>query len=219
MSTFASPLDSSADPVRPGRTAALGSLAAVAAWSAASRASATPIISTSVVNVPVTNGTTLDIDGSGSTDFTLLFNNSQVIRLTGAGSNVSAASSQRDGFSQYFYSKVLQRGSTVDASLTYQTTTTIAESGFSTAPSALGSFVAGIAFTGTDAQRHYGWVSFNFPSNVAPWTGALAVAAGWETTPNTAIVVVPEPTVAAVGVAAVVACLARRWIRTCRPRG
>lgn len=201
-----------ADGGRPGRTAALGSLAAVAAWSAASRSSAAPIISTTVVNVPVTNGSTLDIDGSGNTDFTFLFNNSQVVRLTGAGSNGSAASTQIDGFGQYSYSKVLTSGSTVDSSLSYLATTTVAESGFP-APSSLGSFVVGVRFTGTDSQPHYGWVSFNFPSNTTPWTGAVATSAGWETTPNTAISVVPEPMVGVVGVAVVVACLGRHLLR------
>lgn len=198
----------------PTRRAALGSLAAAAAWSAAPQAFATPVLSTSLVNVPVTNGTTLDIDGSGSADFTLAFNNSQVIRLTGLGGNVSAASSQRDGFNQFFYTKTLTTGSTVDASLTYVATTSLAENGFATAPAALGSFSAGIRFTGTDSQQHFGWVYFNFPTNTAPWSGALAVSAGWETTPDTGIVVVPEPTTMALGVAAVVACLAGRWPQT-----
>lgn len=196
------------------RRSALGSLAAAAAWSAAPQAYATPVLSTSVVNVPVTNGNTLDIDGSGSADFTLAFNNSQVIWLTGLGGNVSAASSQRDDFSQFFYTKTLTSGSTVDSSLTYATTTTLAEDGFPTAPSALGSFSAGIRFTGTDSQQHYGWVYFNFPANAAPWSGALAVSAGWETTPDTGIVAVPEPTTLALGVAAVIACLAGRRSRT-----
>lgn len=215
MSTFSSHVDSSAaDTDLPGRRAALGSLAAVAAWSSASQASAAPVLSTSVVNVPVIDGSTLDIDGSGSADFTLLFNNSQMIRLTGLGGNVSAASNQWDGFGQSFYTNPLTSGSTVDSSLSYAVTTTLAESGFSTAPSALGSFAAGVRFTGTDSQQHYGWVSFDFPSNITPWSGALAVSATWETTPNTAILVVPEPTSVALGAVAVLACLAGRWARS-----
>jgi hypothetical protein len=211
-----SPMDdsSAADTALSTRRTALGSLAAVAAWSAAPQAFATPVLSTSVVNVPVTNGSTLDIDGSGSADFTLLFNNSQVIRITGLGGNVSAASNQFDGFNQSFYTKALTSGSTVDSSLSYAVTTTLAENGFSAAPSALGSFAAGIRFTGTDAQQHFGWVYFNFPTNTTPWAGSLAVSAGWETTPNTGIVAVPEPTTMALGAATVVACLAGRWLRT-----
>jgi hypothetical protein len=199
-----------------GQAAALGSLAAVAAWSAASRASASPVISSTVVNVPISNGATIDIDGSGVADFAFLFNNSQVLRLVGinGGSNASSASSTRDSFGQYYYSAVIPGGSQVDSSLTFLTSTALADNGRSSSPAALGSFSTGVRFTGTGSLTHYGWLNFSFPDNTTPWTGSLAVTAGWETTPNTPITVVPEPAAALLGGVGVVACVAGRLLRT-----
>lgn len=198
------------------QTASLGSLAAVAAWSMASRASAAPMISTSVVNVPIANGVSIDIDGSGVADFLFAFNNTQVLRLQGINSvaNASSASSIRDGFNQYYYSAVIPTGSQVDGSLTYLTNTALAENGFSSSPAGLGSFSTGVRFTGTDSFDHYGWLSFSFPNNTTPWTGSLAVTAGWETTPNTPITVVPEPTLATLSGLGVVVCVAGRLLRS-----
>ncbi len=198
-----------------GQTAALGSLAAVAAWSAASRASATPVISSTVVNVPISNGATIDIDGSGLADFQFLFNNTQVLRLQGINSvsNASSASTSRDSFGVNYYAEVIPGGSQVGSSLTFLTTTALADSGRPLAPAALGSFSTGVRFTGTDSLDHYGWLYFSFPNNTTPWTGSLAVTAGWETTPNTPITVVPEPAVTFLGGLGVVACLAGRLLR------
>jgi len=198
-----------------GQTAALGSLAAVSAWSAASRASASPVTSSSVVNVPISNGGTIDIDGSGVADFSFVFNNTQVLRIVGinGASNASTASSTLDTFNQYYYSAVLANGSQVDGSLTFLTSTALAEDGYLTSPAALGSFSTGVRFTGTDALDHYGWLNFSFPNNTTPWTGSLAVTAGWETTPNTPITVVPEPAVAMLSGLGVVGCLAGRLLR------
>lgn len=198
-----------------GQTAALGSLAAVSAWSAASRASASPVTSSSVVNVPISNGGTIDIDGSGVADFSFVFNNTQVLRIVGinGASNASTASSTLDSFNQYYYSAVLANGSQVDGSLTFLTSTALAENGYLTSPAALGSFSTGVRFTGTDALDHYGWLNFSFPNNTTPWTGSLAVTAGWETTPNTPITVVPEPAVAMLSGLGVVGCLAGRLLR------
>jgi len=198
-----------------GQTAALGSLAAVSAWSAASRASASPVTSSSVVNVPISNGGTIDIDGSGVADFSFVFNNTQVLRIVGinGASNASTASSTLDTFNQYYYSAVLANGSQVDGSLTFLTSTALADDGYLTPPAALGSFSTGVRFTGTDALDHYGWLNFSFPNNTTPWTGSLAVTAGWETTPNTPITVVPEPAVAMLSGLGVVGCLAGRLLR------
>jgi len=198
-----------------GQTAALGSLAAVSAWSAASRASASPVTSSSVVNVPISAGGTIDIDGSGVADFSFVFNNTQVLRIVGinGASNASTASSTLDSFNQYYYSAVLANGSQVDGSLTFLTSTALAENGYLTSPAALGSFSTGVRFTGTDALDHYGWLNFSFPNNTTPWTGSLAVTAGWETTPNTPITVVPEPAVAMLSGLGVVGCLAGRLLR------
>jgi hypothetical protein len=198
-----------------GQTAALGSLAAVSAWSAASRASASPVTSSSVVNVPISNGGTIDIDGSGVADFSFVFNNTQVLRIVGinGASNASTASSTLDTFNQYYYSAVLANGSQVDGSLTFLTSTALADNGSLTPPAALGSFSTGVRFTGTDALDHYGWLNFSFPNNTTPWTGSLAVTAGWETTPNTPITVVPEPAVAMLSGLGVVGCLAGRLLR------
>jgi|GEM_PF-2472701 len=197
------------------QTTALGSLSAVAAWSAASRASATPVISSTVVNVPISNSGTIDIDGSGVADFAFAFNNTQVLRIQGinGASNASTASSTLDGFSQYYYSAVLANGSQVNGSLTFLTSTALAETGYSSSPAALGSFSTGVRFTGVDSLNHYGWLNFSFPNNTTPWAGSLAVTAGWETTPNTPITVVPEPAVALLGGVAVVACLGGRLLR------
>lgn len=198
------------------QTAALGSLAAVAAWSAASRASAAPVISSTVVNVPITNGATIDIDGSGVADFAFFFNNSQALRIQGlnSASNTSTASSTLDGFGQYYYSAVLPGGSQVDGSRTFLTSTALAENSNSGAPAALGSFATGVRFTGTDSFDHYGWMQFSFPNNITPWNGSLAVTAGWETTPNTPITVVPEPAATILGGLGVVAYLGGRLLRT-----
>ncbi len=197
------------------QTAAIGSLAAAAAWSIASRASATPVISSTVVNVPITNGATIDIDGSGVADFAFFFNNSQVLRIQGlnSASNTSTASSTLDGFGQYYYSAVLPGGSQVDGSRTFLTSTALAENSNSGAPAALGSFATGVRFTGTDSFDHYGWLQFSFPNNITPWNGALAVTAGWETTPNTPITVVPEPAATILGGLGVVAYLGGRLLR------
>lgn len=197
------------------QTAALGSLSAVAAWSAASRASATPVISSTVVNVPISNGGTIDIDGSGVADFAFVFNNTQVLRIMGINdaSNASTASSTLDSFNQYYYSAVLANGSPVDGSLTFLTSTALAENSYPTSPAALGSFSTGVRFTGTDSLVHYGWVNFSFPNNTTPWTGSLAVTAGWESTPNTPITVVPEPAAALLGGVGVIACLGGRLLR------
>ena len=197
------------------QTAALGSLSAVAAWSSASRASATPVISSTVVNVPISNSGTIDIDGSGVADFAFAFNNTQVLRIVGinGASNASTASSTLDGFNQFYYSAVLANGSQVDGSLTFLTSTALAENSFSTSPAALGSFSTGVRFTGVDSFIHYGWVNFSFPNNTTPWAGSLAVTAGWETTPNTPITVVPEPAVALLGGVGVIACLGSRLLR------
>lgn len=204
------------------QTAALGSLSAVAAWSAASRASATPVISSTVVNVPISNGGTIDIDGSGVADFAFVFNNTQVLRIIGINdaSNASTASSTLDSFNQYYYSAVLANGSQVDGGLTFLTSTALAENDNPTSPAALGSFSTGVRFTGTDSLVHYGWVNFSFPNNTTPWTGSLAVTAGWESTPNTPITVVPEPAVAIMGGIGVIACLGGRLLRNflCRRR-
>lgn len=194
---------------------ALGSLTAAAAWSVASRASASPVISSTVVNVPITNAGVIDIDGSGTYDFAFTYNNTQVLRLQGINSvtNASTASTTRDSFNQYYFSSVLASGSQVDGSLTFLPSTALAETNYSIAPAALGSFSTGIVFTGTDSLPHYGWISFSFPNNTTPWTGSLAVTAGWETTPNTPITVIPEPAVSLVGGAGIVACLAGRLLR------
>lgn len=212
------PDDSARDSVTKPRSipkAALGSLTAVAAWSAASRASAAPVISSTVVNVPITNGATIDIDGSGLADFAFFFNNSQALRIQGlnSASNTSTASSTLDGFGQYFYSAVLPGGSQVDGSLTFLTSTALAENSSSSAPAALGSFATGVRFTGTDSFDHYGWLQFSFPNNITPWSGSLAVTAGWETTPNTPITVVPEPAATILGGLGVVACFGGRLFR------
>ena len=197
------------------QTTALGSLSAVAAWSAASRAAATPVISSTVVNVPISNSGTIDIDGSGVADFAFAFNNTQVLRIVGinGASNASTASSTLDGFNQFYYSAVLANGSQVDGSLTFLTSTALAENSFSTSPAALGSFSTGVRFTGVDSLDHYGWLNFSFPNNTTPWAGSLAVTAGWETTPNTPITVVPEPAVALLGGVGVIACLGGRLLR------
>jgi len=197
------------------QNAAVGSLAAVAAWSAASQASATPVISSTVVNVPVTNGATIDIDGSGVADFAFFFNNSQSLRIQGlnSASNTSTASSTLDGFGQYYYSAVLPGGSQVNGSLTFLTSTALAENSSSSSPAALGSFSTGVRFTGADSFDHYGWLQFSFPNNTTPWNGSLAVAAGWETTPNTPITVVPEPAATILGGLGVVAYFGGRLLR------
>ena len=199
---------------------ALGSLAAAAAWMAASRASATPVTSSTVVNVPIANGVTIDIDGSGVADFLFVFNNSQVLRIQGinGASNATTASSTLDGFGQYYYSAVLPSWSQVNGSRTFLTSTALAEQGFSSSPAALGSFFTGVRFTGADALDHYGWVKFSFPNNTTPWSGSLAVTAGWETTPNAPITVVPEPAAAILGGLGVVGYLGVRLLRNRRSR-
>ena len=193
---------------------ALGSLAAVAAWLAAEQADATPVISTSVVNVPVTNGGFIDIDGDSTNDFQFTFNNSQVLKLQAVnGANGSARSATLDGFNQSYYTLVLTSGSTVDGSLTYAPLTTMGDSNQSAAPAATGAFIAGVKFIGADTFNHYGWVNFTFPNNVTPWAGALAVSAGWETTPDTAITAVPEPAAITLGALGLVCCLVARRVR------
>ena len=196
--------------------AALGSLAAVAAWLAAEQADAAAVISTSVVNVPVTSGGFLDIDGDSTNDFQFVFGNSQVVRLQALnGGNGSAQSGNPDGFGLQ-YSLVMANGATVDGSLTYANQTTLASNGSSFAPAALGSFSTGVKFVGADTFNHYAWVNFSFPSNIAPWTGSVAATAGWETTPNAAISVVPEPTAVTLGGLGLACCLLARQLRRLR---
>jgi hypothetical protein len=62
---------------------------------------------------------------------------------------------------------------------------------------------------------HYGWINFSFPGNTYPWSGATAVSAGWETTPNTGILVgaIPEPSVSMLGSMALVVLLAGRFLK------
>jgi hypothetical protein len=194
----------------------LGSLAAVAAWLAAEQADAAPVISTSVVNVPVTSGGLLDIDGDSTNDFQFVFSNSQVVRLQALNvANGSAKSGNPDGLG-LDYSLVLANGATVDGSLTYASQTTLAANGSSFAPAALGSFSTGVKFIGADTFNHYAWVNFSFPSNIAPWTGSVAATAGWETTPNAAISVVPEPAAVTLGGIGFACCLIARRMRRSR---
>lgn len=204
------------EPRSPSRTpaTALGSLAAVAAWIATERAGdAAPVISSSVVNVPLTNGGFLDIDGDSTNDFQFAFSNSQVVRLQAViGANASAQSGTNDGFG-VFYTQVLANGATVDGSLSYAALTTLGSNGSPSAPAALGSFSTGVKFIAADTFTHYGWLNFSFPDNVTPWTGSVAVTAGWETTPDTAITVVPEPAALTLGGLGLACCLIARRLR------
>jgi hypothetical protein len=199
--------------------AAIGSLAAAATWLAASRASAGPVFSTAISNTPLTSGAQLDIDGNSAADYTIFFSfsNGQHLNLsglsTGAGFNASARSSVQTPDFRY-YTQAVTSGSTVDGTLNYSSLTTLGSSGNANAPATLGSFSTGLRFTGSDAQLHYGWITFSFPSNTTPWTGAVAVSAGWETTPNTSIVVgVPEPSAVLLGGVAIATCLFGRWLK------
>jgi hypothetical protein len=199
--------------------AAIGSLAAAATWLAASRASAGPIFSTTISNTPLTSGAGLDIDGNSTDDYTIFFSfqNGQNLNLsglsTGLGNNASARSNVQTPDFRY-YTQAVTSGSTVDGTLNYLASTTLGLSGNANAPANLGSFSTGLRFTGSDAQLHYGWITFSFPNNTTPWTGAVAVSAGWETTPNTPIVVgVPEPSAALLGGVAIASCLVGRWLK------
>lgn len=196
--------------------AALGSLAAAAAWLAASRASAGPVFSTTISNTPLTSGALLDIDGNSTGDYVIFFSfsNGQALSLSGLNASASARSNISTPDSRY-YTQPLTAGSTVDGTLNYFPATTLGFSGNANAPANLGSFSAGLTFTGSDAQTHYGWISFSFPNNTAPWTGAVAVSAGWETTPNTSILVgVPEPSAMMLGGSAIASCLVGRWLKS-----
>lgn len=195
-------------------TAAIGSLAAAAAWLAASRASAGPVFSTTISNTPLTSGALLDIDGNSNDDYVIFFSfsNGQALSLSGLNSSASARSNVLTPDSRY-YTQVLTASSTVDGTLNYFPATTLGFNGNANAPANLGTFSTGLRFTGSDAQLHYGWITFSFPNNTAPWNGAVAVSAGWETTSNTPIAVgVPEPSGVMLGGVAVTSCLVGRWL-------
>jgi hypothetical protein len=197
------------------QSSSLGSLAAVATWIAAGNATAAPQLSTTTVNFSLTNGAQFDINGDGRMDFNISdnFNNHQELVLAGLNGSLSARSGT---YGQYnYYSQVLSEGSPVNNTLTYTNLTDLSRTGNTASPAYLGTFSTGVKFYDINNALHYSWITFSFPGNTYPWIGAKAVSAGWETTPNTAILVgaVPESSVSMLGSMALVVLLAGRFLK------
>ncbi|MBU3682973.1 MAG: hypothetical protein FGM39_02970 [Phycisphaerales bacterium] len=178
--------------------AALGSLAAVAAALAATSADAgvpgAISVSSTVSNTALTNGRSLDINGDSVGDFTIVFFNSQVLRIDGVGTNATSDSNVSTGFA-VDYTLAIPSNQTISSSTAWAVTTALASLG-STGPGT--DYYAGIRFL-IGANTHYGWVRFNIPQ-VSGWAGATAVSAAWQTTPNLAIAAGAVPAPGAVAV-------------------
>ena len=179
------------------KISSIGSLAGLAVLIAAvaPAAEAAVVLSSTVVNTPGPTSTTgfvsLDIDGDTSEDLGVFGESTAVGLISSTGVAVEPGG----------FIKVLSPGDTVGPALTFDNPGMIYDSSDPThSPSALGIFYAGITFTGTDSQLHYGWVKFDFPSGGAYPLNSTVVSAAWETSPNTPIVVaaVPEPGIAVV---------------------
>lgn len=193
-------------PVSPSRTShgstpALGSLAAVAALLAATSADAgiptgSVSVSSTVSNKALTNGATLDINGDTVNDFYISFFNSQVLRISGYGTNATSNSGTNDGYIGTFTAAV-PLNQAIGASTTWGTTTALGSIGYA-GPGT--DYYAGVRFV-IGPNTHYGWVRFNIPQ-VSGWVGSTAVSAAWETVAGVNIAAgampVPAPGAAAV---------------------
>jgi hypothetical protein len=179
-----------------GSTPALGSLAAVAALLAATSADAAVSASSTVSNKALTAGATLDINGDTVNDFYIVFFNSQVLRITGYGTNATSNSGTNDGYIGTFTAAV-PLNQAIGASTTWGTRTALGSIGL-TGPGT--DYYAGVRFA-IGANTHYGWVRFNIPQ-VSGWVGSTAVSAAWETVAGVDIAAgampVPAPGAAAV---------------------
>ena len=197
-------------PASPSR-ASLGSLAAVAAALAATAVDAAPAgaisVSSTVSNTALTNGGSLDINGDSVGDFTIVFRNSQVLRINGVGTNATSDSLVSTGYGENF-TLAIPSNQTISSSTAWAVATALASLG-STGPGT--DYYAGIRFL-IGANTHYGWVRFNIPQ-VSGWAGATAVSAAWQTTPNLAIAAGAVPAPGAVAVL-IGAGLVRRRRRT-----
>jgi hypothetical protein len=195
------------------QSSSLGSLAAVATWIAAGNATAAPQLSTTTVNIPLTSGAQFDINGDRRMDFSIFFNNNQELVLNGLNGSLSANSGTFGRY--YYYTQVLSDGSPVNGTMSASGQTDLSWSGNSASPAYLGTFSTGVKFYDVGNTLHYGWINFSFPGNTYPWSGATAVSAGWETTPNTGILVgaIPEPSVSMLGSMALVVLLAGRFLK------
>ena len=158
-----------------GSTAALGTLAAVAALLAATSADAAVSASSTVSNKALTNGATLDINGDTVNDFYISFFNSQVLRITGYGTNGTSNSGTNDGYIGTF-TAAIALNQTIGASTRWGNLTALGSLGYA-GPGT--DYYAGIRFA-IGANTHYGWVRFTIPQ-VSGWAGATAVSAAWET--------------------------------------
>lgn len=195
------------------QSSSLGSLSAVATWMAACNASAVTQLSTTTVNIPLTSGAQFDINGDRRMDFSIFFNNNQELVLNGLNGSLSANSGTFGRY--YYYTQVLSDGSPVNGTMSASGQTDLSWSGISASPAYLGTFSTGVKFYDVGNTLHYGWINFSFPGNTYPWSGATAVSAGWETTPNTGILVgaIPEPSVSMLGSMALVVLLAGRFLK------
>jgi hypothetical protein len=163
-----------------GSTPALGSLAAVAALLAATSADAgiptgSVSVSSTVSNTALTNGATLDINGDTVNDFYISFFNSQVLRISGYGTNATSNSGTNDGYIGTFTAAV-PLNQAIGASTTWGTTTALGSIGYA-GPGT--DYYAGVRFA-IGANTHYGWVRFTIPQ-VSGWVGSTAVSAAWQT--------------------------------------
>lgn len=172
----------------------LGSLGAVTALFCAPGAlQAAVLISSSVVNVPITSGAavSLDVDGDMQEDFSLsAFVNSSHITLSSLANTLAVNTIEETVFGQ-----VLNAGDTVGPALTFDTFGYLYNSDHqSVSPSIYGSFDIGVHFTAGDGELHYGWFRFSFPSGDGyPFNNSMAVSAAWESQVDQPVAIVPEP--------------------------
>lgn len=194
------------------KAAKIGTVAGLAAL-AASEASQAAVVLSTFSNVDLTGAyntpVLIDIDGNGTTDFTITgeVTPNPALFISGSLASVVADDFGVSNMAGYDYGN----GATLPNGA-YPTTN--ADLHFPFEGLERGEFYAGVRFTrnnGSGTETHFGWLHFQMPTD-GTINGATLIGGGWENDSYTTISIgaVPEPSALVFSFAAGAATLLRR---------
>jgi len=195
------------------KAAKIGTVAGLAAL-AASEASQAAVVLSTFSNVDLSGAyaspVLIDIDGDGTTDFTITgeITPNPALYMSGNGASVIA---DDFGVRQLAEGYVYGNGSTLPNG-SYTTINADLHNPFFGLER--GEFYAGVRFTrdnGFGSETHFGWLHFQMPTD-GTINGATLIGGGWENNSYTSVTIgaVPEPSALVFSFAAGAATLLRR---------
>jgi len=195
------------------KAAKIGTVAGLAAL-AASEASQAAVVLSTFSNLDLSGAyaspVLIDIDGNGTTDFTITgeITPNPALYISGTGASVVATDIGIRNLSEGY---VYGNGSTLPNGA-YATTNADLHYPFNGLER--GEFYAGVRFTrdnGSGGETHFGWLHFQMPTD-GTINGAMLIGGGWENNSYTSVTIgaVPEPSALVFSFAAGAATLLRR---------